>query len=53
MVAGGYKRNERERERERIGDFEWIDREGWRRKINLVWAQKDVKISRMCRQRNR
>ena len=26
----------------RIGDLEWVDREGWRKKINLLEAQKDV-----------
>jgi hypothetical protein len=26
-----------------IGDLEWVDREGWRKKINLPYAQKDVK----------
>ena len=26
-----------------IGDFEWVDREGWRKKINLPEAQKDAK----------
>ena len=31
-----------------IGDLEWVDREGWRKKINLPEAQKDVKTSRIC-----
>ena len=26
-----------------IGDLEWVDREGWRKKTNLLQAQKDVK----------
>ena len=44
LDAGGYNRN-----RERgIGDLEWVDREGWRKKINLPSAQKDVKTSRIC-----
>ena len=35
--------------REKVfGDLEWVDREGWRRKINLLCAQKDVKTSRIC-----
>ena len=29
--AGGYNKNERG-----IADLEWVDREGWRRKINLL-----------------
>ena len=33
MDAGGYNRNERERG---IGDLEWVDREGWRKKISLL-----------------
>ena len=40
MDAGGYNK--------RIGDLEWFDREGWRKKINLLYAQKDVKTSRIC-----
>ena len=24
------------------GELEWVDREGWRKKINFLWAQKDV-----------
>ena len=28
----GYNRNERERE---VGSLEWVDREGWRRKIRF------------------
>ena len=24
-------------------DFEWVNRKGWRKKINLLQAQKDVK----------
>ena len=31
-----------------ISDLEWVDREGWRKKINLLFAQKDVKTSRIC-----
>ena len=31
-----------------IGDLEWIDREGWRKKINLPQAQKNVKTSNIC-----
>ena len=26
-----------------IGDLEWVDREGWRKKFNLPKGQKDVK----------
>ena len=40
LDAGGYNRNERERG---IGDLEWHEREEWRKKINLLYAQKDVK----------
>jgi len=40
LDAGGYNKNMRERG---IGDLGWIDREGWRKKINLSYAQKDVK----------
>ena len=32
VYAGGYNRNERERI---INNLEWVDREGWRRKIKL------------------
>ena len=31
-----------------IGDLEWIDRERWRKKINILQAQKDVKTPRIC-----
>ena len=31
--AGGYNRNERDRG---IDDKEWVDRERWRKKINLL-----------------
>ena len=31
-----------------IGYLEWVDREGWRKKINLLYTQKDVKTSRIC-----
>ena len=31
-----------------IGDFEWVDREKWRRNINLLQAQEYVKTSRIC-----
>jgi hypothetical protein len=31
-----------------IGDLECVDREEWRKKINLPLAQKDVKTSRIC-----
>ena len=31
-----------------IGNLEWVDIEGWRKKINLTKAQKDVKTSRIC-----
>ena len=35
--AGGYNRNERERGGGReIDDLRWVDREGWRKKINLL-----------------
>ena len=38
---------ERERERERgINNLEWVEREGWRRKIKLKQAQKNLKTSR-------
>ena len=43
--AGGYNRNERERG---IGDLEWIDKEGRRKKIDLPSSEKDVKTSRIC-----
>jgi hypothetical protein len=29
-------------------DLEWVDREGWRKKINLPYTKKDVKKSRIC-----
>ena len=32
LDAGGYNRNERDRG---IGELEWVDRERWRKKINL------------------
>ena len=32
-----------------IGDLEWVDRDEWRKKINLPYAQKDVKTSRICK----
>ena len=35
------------RDRE-IGDLEWVDREDWRKKINVPLAQKDVKTSKIC-----
>ena len=35
-----------------IGDLDWVDRERWRKKINLLWAQKDVKTSRISVQIN-
>ena len=35
-----------------IDDLEWVDRERWRKKINLLWAQKDVKTSRISVQIN-
>ena len=31
-----------------IGDMEWIDRKGWRKKINLPKVQIDVKTSTIC-----
>ena len=31
-----------------IGYSEWVDREGWRKKINLLYAKKDVKTQRIC-----
>ena len=31
-----------------IGDLEWVESEGWRKKINLPKAQKHVKTSRIC-----
>ena len=32
----------------KIGDLQWVNREGWRKKINLPYSQKDVKTSRIC-----
>jgi len=26
-----------------IGNLEWVDRKGWRRNLNLLWALIDVK----------
>ena len=43
--AGDYNRKERERG---IGDLEWVDKEGWRKKIDLPSSEKDVKTSRIC-----
>ena len=35
-----------------IGDLEWVDREGWRKKINLLQTQKYAKTSTICMKKN-